>query len=57
MGMRLMKEVLPPHQAPCDPCSRVMDDERLHEAITRSLWAGMIVVALAHVVVRLLECL
>ena len=50
----LRREVLPPRQAPCDPCDFV-SEAQVREAITRAIWMSATLVGLANVAACLLE--
>ena len=46
----LRREVLPPRQAPCEPC-----ESQVRVSITRAIWTSVTLVGLANVVARMLE--
>jgi hypothetical protein len=52
MRMGLIKEVLPPRQAPYGPCDLV-SEAQIRAAITRVIWTSVALVGLANVIARL----
>lgn len=54
MGPMLRREVLPPRQAPCAPCS-LMSEAQVRAVITRAIWTSAALVGLANVAARMLE--
>jgi hypothetical protein len=56
-SMRLRREVLPPRQAPSEPCDLMTAERQAHHTIAHTIWALIFFTSAGSMTVRLLEAL